>query len=114
MACEDNGIGRPCDIGADAGQSQAVYNNQALECPSRICCKPVNQGTSKTWIRVLLLRDMFKGTKANCPGTAQGGDRAGTPKFARKKNKKKKTAPTKKRGPPGGKRIFLARLGQKE
>jgi len=34
MACEDNGIGRPCDIGADAGQSQAVYNNQALECPA--------------------------------------------------------------------------------
>jgi hypothetical protein len=45
MACEDNGIGRPCAIGADAGQSQAVYNNQALECPSRICLKPVNQGT---------------------------------------------------------------------
>ena len=45
MACEDNGIGRPCDIGADAGQSQAVYNNQALECPSRICLKPVNQGS---------------------------------------------------------------------
>ena len=43
MACEDNGIGRPCDVGADAGQTQAVYNNQALECPSRICLKPVNQ-----------------------------------------------------------------------
>jgi len=42
MACEDNGIGRPCDVGADAGQSQAVYNNQALECPSRVCLKPVN------------------------------------------------------------------------
>jgi hypothetical protein len=45
MACEDNGIGRPCDVGADAGQSQAVYNNQALECPSRVCLKPVNQST---------------------------------------------------------------------
>jgi hypothetical protein len=41
MACEDNGIGRPCDVLADAGQTQAVYNNQALECPSRICLKPV-------------------------------------------------------------------------
>jgi hypothetical protein len=42
MACEDNGIGRPCDVGADAGASQAVYNNHALECPSRTCLKPVN------------------------------------------------------------------------
>jgi hypothetical protein len=41
MACEDNGIGRPCDVLADAGQTQAVYNNQALECPSRICLKPL-------------------------------------------------------------------------
>ena len=46
MACEDNGIGRPCDILADAGQAQAVYNPQALECPSRICLKPLNQGTT--------------------------------------------------------------------
>ena len=43
MACEDNGIGRPCDVGADAGQSQAVYNNQALQCPSRLCLKPIDQ-----------------------------------------------------------------------
>lgn len=41
MACEDNGIGRPCDLMADAGPTQAVYNAQALECPSRICLKPV-------------------------------------------------------------------------
>ena len=41
MACEDNGIGRSCDVLADAGQTQAVYNNQALECPSRICLKPL-------------------------------------------------------------------------
>jgi hypothetical protein len=43
MACEDNGIGRRCDLLADAGAAQAVYNNQALECPSRICLKPVLQ-----------------------------------------------------------------------
>jgi hypothetical protein len=43
MACEDNGIGRPCDVLADAGQKQAVYNPQALECPSRICLKPIVQ-----------------------------------------------------------------------
>jgi len=36
------GVGRPCDILVDAGHSQAVYNNQALECPSRICLKPLD------------------------------------------------------------------------
>jgi len=36
------GIGRPCDVLADAGHNQAVYNNQALECPSRICLKPLD------------------------------------------------------------------------
>jgi hypothetical protein len=41
MACEDNGIGRRCDLQADAGQQQAVYNSQALACPSRICLKPL-------------------------------------------------------------------------
>jgi hypothetical protein len=41
--CEDKAIGRPCDVfTGDAGLAgpQAVYNNQALECPSRICIKP--------------------------------------------------------------------------
>jgi hypothetical protein len=36
-------IGRPCDLLVDAGANYAVYNNQALECPSRICLKPVDQ-----------------------------------------------------------------------
>jgi hypothetical protein len=36
------GIGRPCDILCDAGAMQAVYNSQALECPSRICLKPLD------------------------------------------------------------------------
>ena len=40
MACEDRGIGRPCDVLADASTIQAVYNPSALECPSRICLKP--------------------------------------------------------------------------
>jgi hypothetical protein len=41
--CEDKAIGRPCDVLADAGAMQAVFNAQALECPSRICLKPVRQ-----------------------------------------------------------------------
>jgi hypothetical protein len=39
--CEDKAIGRPCDVFADAGPSQGIYNSEALECPSRICLKPV-------------------------------------------------------------------------
>jgi hypothetical protein len=39
--CEDKAIGRPCDILTDAGAAQAVFNAEALECPSRICLKPV-------------------------------------------------------------------------
>jgi hypothetical protein len=35
-----NGVGGPCDLLANAGPNDAVYNNQALECPSRICIKP--------------------------------------------------------------------------
>jgi hypothetical protein len=39
-ACEDKAIGRRCDVQADAGPMQAVFNGQALECPTRICLKP--------------------------------------------------------------------------
>jgi len=39
-ACEDKAIGRRCDVQADAGEMQAVFNGQALECPTRICLKP--------------------------------------------------------------------------
>jgi hypothetical protein len=41
--CADKAIGRPCDVfTGDAGLPlpSAVYNNQALECPTRICIKP--------------------------------------------------------------------------
>jgi hypothetical protein len=39
--CEDKAIGRPCDVLTDASAQQAVFNAMALECPSRICLKPV-------------------------------------------------------------------------
>ncbi len=49
MGCEDKAIGRPCDVLTDAGASQGVFNAEALECPSRICLKPVvQQGASGT------------------------------------------------------------------
>ncbi len=34
-------LGGPCDVLTDAGPSQGVFNAEALECPSRICLKPV-------------------------------------------------------------------------
>jgi hypothetical protein len=48
-ACEDKAIGRRCDVQADASPSQAVFNGQALECPTRICVKPaLEQGVPNT------------------------------------------------------------------
>ena len=41
--CEDKAIGRRCDVLTDAGLKQGVFNSEALECPSRICLKPVVQ-----------------------------------------------------------------------
>jgi hypothetical protein len=38
--CEDNAIGRSCDVSSDAGLMQVVFNGQALECPTRLCIKP--------------------------------------------------------------------------
>jgi len=46
-ACEDKAIGRRCDVLTAAGPAQGVFNSEALECPSRICLKPVvQQGAS--------------------------------------------------------------------
>jgi hypothetical protein len=39
----NSGVGHTCDLLADAGPKQAVYNSQALECKSRICLKPIQQ-----------------------------------------------------------------------
>jgi len=43
--CENNAIGRPCDVQSDAAALQAVVNGQALECPTRICLKPSRDNT---------------------------------------------------------------------
>jgi hypothetical protein len=46
-ACEDKAIGRPCNVQYDGGTQQAVYNGQALECPTRLCLKPArDQGVA--------------------------------------------------------------------
>ena len=35
------GVGQPCDVGADAGASQGVFNSASTQCPSGLCLKPV-------------------------------------------------------------------------
>jgi hypothetical protein len=47
--CEDKAIGRPCDVLTDAGISQGVFNSQALECPSRVCIKPIVQQNAQNY-----------------------------------------------------------------
>jgi len=43
--CEDNALGRPCYLGADAsvGAAQGAFAIPATDCPSRICTKPAVQ-----------------------------------------------------------------------
>ncbi len=41
VGCEDKAIGRTCELSVNGGSSnQALYNPQALECPSRLCLRP--------------------------------------------------------------------------
>jgi hypothetical protein len=42
--CENNAIGRVCDVQSDASITMATFNPQALECPSRVCVKPSKDG----------------------------------------------------------------------
>jgi len=42
-ACEDEAIGRPCNLGVEASASQGAYNTNATDCPSRLCVKPAVQ-----------------------------------------------------------------------
>jgi len=37
--CENKAIGRLCDVQADGGPKQGLWNQAALECPSQICIK---------------------------------------------------------------------------
>jgi hypothetical protein len=43
-ACEDQAIGRTCKtLATGTAANQAVFNNEALECPSRLCLQPAYQ-----------------------------------------------------------------------
>jgi hypothetical protein len=41
-------LGKPCNLGFDAGSWQASYNAQAAECASSVCIKQVCASTSTT------------------------------------------------------------------
>ncbi len=48
--CDDNHLGRPCDVNADAGSITgghvAIVSSPALQCPSRICLLPADQNVA--------------------------------------------------------------------
>ena len=70
--CEDKAIGRPCDIigGNDAGltAASANFNVQALECPTRICIKPIAANTS---INTTALCSASCSQDSDCDGQAR-------------------------------------------
>src|SRR6185369_17190403 len=47
-ACENKAIGRLCDVQADGGMNQGLWNQMALECPSQICIKQPVSGQVAT------------------------------------------------------------------
>jgi hypothetical protein len=46
--CENKAIGRLCDVQADGGTNQGLWNTVALECPSQICIKQPLSGQVAT------------------------------------------------------------------
>jgi len=46
--CEDKAIGRPCDTLTTDLPNDNPYNTQALECPMRICLKPIDNSATKS------------------------------------------------------------------
>jgi hypothetical protein len=46
--CENKAIGRLCDVQADGGTNQGLWNQMALECPSQICIKQPVSGQVAT------------------------------------------------------------------
>jgi hypothetical protein len=45
--CEDKAIGRPCDTLTTDLPTDNPYNTQALECPMRICLKPIDHSADQ-------------------------------------------------------------------
>lgn len=71
-ACEDKAIGRQCDVATDKiDPLQAVFNDQALECPTRLCIKPAVQN-GNTGLDTDALCTAECSTDDDCEGQSRG------------------------------------------
>jgi hypothetical protein len=75
-ACEDKAIGRLCDVQADAGVTQAVFNGQSLECPTRICLKPSRDMAVAKSVDTAPYCTAECSKDSDCDGETRGGDGA--------------------------------------
>ncbi len=66
--CEDKAIGRVCDVQADGGTLQALFNGQALECPSRICLRPAKDNTVPNAVNTTALCSAECSKDSDCEG----------------------------------------------
>ena len=69
LACEDKGLGRPCDITTDASATQGAYIVNATDCPTRLCVKPaVQPGVSTTDFNTGAYCSAICKTDSDCDG----------------------------------------------
>jgi hypothetical protein len=67
----NSGLGQPCVLGADAAPYQAVYDNQALECPSGLCLKPVVQPGASSAMDTAAYCGSECSTDSDCTGATR-------------------------------------------
>lgn len=72
--CEDKAIGRVCDVQADGGALQAMFNGQALECPSRICLRPSKDNTVAKSVTTTALCSAECSKDSDCDGETRNGN----------------------------------------
>lgn len=60
-ACEDQAVGRTCKVLGDTTPTSGVFNDEALECPTRLCIQPsYEQGTVNTQTSALCTAECSK------------------------------------------------------
>lgn len=60
-ACEDQAIGRSCKVLGSTTETSGVFNDEALECPTRLCIQPsYDQGAVNTQTSPLCTADCSK------------------------------------------------------
>ena len=64
-ACENQAVGRSCKVLGSTTETSGVFNDEALECPTRLCIQPsYDQGTVNTQTSPLCTADCSK--KSDC------------------------------------------------